>query len=207
MAAPEINKIAIVDDHVLVRNCLMSLINTFPDYSVIFQADNGQHFIDQLIIKQVPDIVVLDIRMPVMDGFETLDWLRQNHPIIKTLVLTQFDDMVSATRCMQLGAMSYLTKTAEPADFMRALDKVARGERYFNNAVLKHQVIDNLNKRELEFLQLAATTAMDYEQIANQMHVSRHTVNGYAKQLFEKFGVNSREGLILFAMKNRLVEV
>lgn len=210
MITPVINKIAIVDDHVLVRDCLERLVNTFSEYAVVLQADNGQHFIQQLITKQLPDIVVLDIRMPVMDGFETLNWLRQNYPSMKSLVLTQFNDQLSSIRSLQLGAAGYIAKIAEPVDFKKALDTIAKGKRYFSNTVLrqefKNNSIDSLNKRESEFLQLACTTARDYEQIASAMNVSRHTVNGYAKQLFEKLEVNSREGLILFAMKHKLIE-
>jgi two-component system, NarL family, invasion response regulator UvrY len=202
--------IAIVDDHILVREGLTTFLHAFDEFKVILHANNGQDFISKVKEKNLPDIVLLDIRMPVMDGYETLNWLHQHHPLIKTLMLTQLDDELSAIRSLQLGAMGYLPKTAEPGDFKRALDNVSAGKRYFTNVVigqeLKINLLNCLNKRELEFIQLACATSMDYGQIASLMNVSRHTIDGYRKHLFEKFEVHSREGLMLFAWKNKLVD-
>jgi two-component system, NarL family, invasion response regulator UvrY len=204
-------KIAIVDDHVLFRKSLITLINTFQSNIVITEANNGQDFIKKIEGSIVPAIILLDIKMPIMDGFETLNWLRVHYPFATVLMLTQFEDQLSAIRSLQLGATGYITKTAEPGDFKKALENIAGGKRYFSNSILLQEFNKNtaniFSKRELEFLQLACTTALDYEQIALRMSVSRHTINGYTKKIFEKLEVKSREQLMLFAIKNKIVEL
>src|SRR5579875_4092592 len=109
---PDTKYIAIVDDHTMFRKGLVSLINFFPDYKVLFDAANGKDFINQLKPKHVPDIVLLDITMPEMDGYATADWIRVNHPEMKILALSTMDSETAIIKMIRHGAKGYLLKDA-----------------------------------------------------------------------------------------------
>jgi DNA-binding NarL/FixJ family response regulator len=207
-------QIALVDDHRLFRSGIVSLINSLGGFNVMFEASNGDELSRKLSPQFKPEIILLDINMPVVDGVETAQWLRKHYPDIHVIVLSMFDDAEKVLAMLRLGVKGYLLKDAEPADFKLALHKVSRGEVYYPEFVTKLLVesINNpfenekLNNRELEFLKLAATE-LTYKEIADQMRISVRTVDGYRDQLFEKLGVKSRIGLVLYAIKNNLTDL
>ncbi|RWY52262.1 response regulator transcription factor [Mucilaginibacter gilvus] len=207
-------QIVLVDDHRLFRSGLVSLINSLGGYMILFEAANGEELTRKLSPQLKPDIILLDINMPVMGGIETARWLKSNYPDICVIVLSMFEDAEKVLTMVKLGVKGYLLKDAEPYEFESALRKVAQGEIYYPEFVTRHLVNSfnrnadeiKLNSRELEFLKLAGTE-LTYKEIADHMCISARTVDGYRDQLFEKLQIKSRVGLVLYAIKNNLVQL
>ncbi len=207
-------QIALVDDHRLFRSGIASLINNFNGYNVLFEAANGEELSRKISPKFKPDIILLDINMPVMNGTTTAAWLKKTYPEISIIVLSMFDDAEKVLAMLRLGVKGYLLKDAEPFEFEQALQKVSQGEVYYPEFVTRllldsvSQPVDHnrLHGREIEFLKLAGTE-LTYKEIADQMNVSTRTVDGYRDALFEKLNVKSRIGLVLYAMKNKLIDL
>jgi DNA-binding NarL/FixJ family response regulator len=206
--------IALVDDHRLFRSGIASLINNFEGFMVLFEASNGQELIQKISPKFKPDIILLDINMPVMNGTNTAQWLKIKYPEISVVVLSMFDDAEKVLAMLKLGVKGYLLKDAEPNEFEQALKKVSTGEVYYPEFVTR-LLLDSFNPpgnqirligREAEFLKLASTE-LTYKEIAMQMSVSARTVDGYRDSLFEKLQIKSRVGLVLYAIKNNLIEL
>ncbi len=191
--------VALVDDHKLLRNGLAGFINTFKDYKVLFQASNGQEFINLLNPQSLPNIVLMDINMPVKDGYETTLWLKINYPHIKVLALSMYDNETAIIRMLKNGAKGYILKDAEPAELRTALNAVFEKGFYYSELVTGHLISTlnkmddnsiakntlNLNDRELEFIKYACTE-LSYKEIADQMFLSPRTIDGYRDALFEK---------------------
>jgi DNA-binding NarL/FixJ family response regulator len=207
-------QIALVDDHRLFRSGIAALINDFIGYTVIFEAANGDEMINKIKPDLKPDIILLDINMPGMNGINTARWLKTAYPEIQIIVLSMFDDADKVMSMLKLGVRGYLLKDSEPIEFERALQKVSEGEVYYPEFVTRLLVdsinnpidFEKLNVREVEFLKLVATE-LTYKEIADQMRISVRTVDGYRDQLFEKLHVKSRVGLVLYAIKNKLIDL
>jgi DNA-binding NarL/FixJ family response regulator len=212
--------IVLVDDHILLRNGLANLVKDLG-YNVLFQADNGEDFINRLGKNTLPDVVLLDINMPKKDGYETSLWLKQNHPGVKVLALSMYDDENAIIRMLKNGARGYILKDTEPAELKSAIEALLTKGFYYSEMVtgrLIHSIntindegssaknMMGLNERELEFLKLAATE-MTYKEIAEKMFLSPRTIDGYRDALFEKLNLKSRVGLVLFAIKNGIVNI
>ena len=216
-----ITSIALVDDHALLRNGLASLIESFEGYSVLFQADNGKDFIQQLQTNTVPDIILLDITMPEMNGFETAAWIKQNAPSIRILVLSMMDNDEIVISMLKTGARGYILKDSKPAVFKQALDNI-RDSGFFMNELVSNKMLNYvrheetngkelsaislLTEKELAFLKYACSE-MTYKEIATSMQVSPRTVEGYRDELLKKLNLQSRVGLVLFAIKNGLYKL
>jgi DNA-binding NarL/FixJ family response regulator len=209
-------QVALCDDHRLFRSGIASLINTFEGYEVILEAPNGKEFIRKISKKFKPDIVLMDLNMPEMDGIATTKWLSQNYPEVCVIILSMFEDAETVVSLVKMGIKGYLLKDAEPEDFKEALDTVSNDDVYYPPFVAKH-LINNLqlstnvkgiklSDREVDFLKLVGTE-LTYKQIADQMQLSVRTVDSYRDQLFEKLKVKSRVGLVMYAVKNKLIEV
>ena len=207
-------QIALVDDHSLFRSGIAALVNDLKGYSILFEAADGQEFIRKISPKLKPDIVLLDINMPQMDGIATAKWLRSNYPAIHIIVLSMFEDAEKVLAMIKLGVKGYLLKDAEPFEFEQALSNISKNEVYFPQFVTRHLISNfnkpadpiKLNSREIEFLKLSGTE-LTYKEIADQMCISVRTVDGYRDQLFEKLQIKSRVGLVLYAIKNKLIEL
>ncbi len=213
--------IAIVDDHTMFRKGLITLINLFPNYSVLFDASNGKDFIKQLNPKKLPDIVLMDITMPEMDGYATTEWIHKNYPDIKVLALSTMDSEAAIIKMIKSGAKGYVLKDAEPSELRYAFDEVM-SQGYFYNELITRKVMNavsslvdtknpvsvfaKLTDREIEFLKYACTE-MTYKEIADKMFLSVRTVEGYRDALCEKLDLKSRIGLAMYAIKNQIVTV
>ena len=212
--------VGLVDDHVLLRKGLATLLME-NGYPTVIQADNGKHFIEKLSSGEVPHIVLLDINMPVMDGYATASWLKENQPQMKILALSMYDDEHSIIRMLRHGAGGYILKDCEPSELKTAIEAITQKGYYHNELVssrLIHtmQNIDGnhsgrngypeLNQKEVRFLQLICSE-MTYKEISAVMKLSPRTIDGYRDALFEKLGIKSRVGLVLFAIKNHLINV
>lgn len=213
----DITHIALVDDHILLRNGLAALINSFSGYQVCLEADHGREFINMLATHRTPDIVLLDITMPEMNGFETAYWIKQNIPNTKIMVLSMMDNETAIISMLKAGAGGYILKDSKPAVFKQALDDI-RDKGFFMNELVTHKMlnyvkgeeenkdaalISRLSEKELIFLKLACTEKT-YKEIATEMKLSPRTVEGYRDDLFAKLSVMSRVGLVIFAIKNGL---
>jgi DNA-binding NarL/FixJ family response regulator len=211
---PDLIRIALVDDHRLFRSGIASLIGDFDKYTIIFEAGDGEEMIRKINPKNKPHIILLDISMPKMNGIASAKWLRDNHPDINIIVLSMFEDAEKVLTMVRMGVKGYLLKDSEPHEFADALSKVSRSEVYYPEFVTRHLVdsinIDynliKLNSREVEFLKLAATE-LTYKEIADHMCISSRTVDGYRDQLFEKLQIKSRIGLVLYAIKHKLIDL
>jgi DNA-binding NarL/FixJ family response regulator len=213
--------IALVDDHTLLRNGLAALVGSFEGYSVLFEAGNGKEFIEQLKTYPAPDIVLLDITMPEMNGLETAGWLKKNLPGVKILVLSVMDVDSIIISMLKKGARGYILKDSKPAVFREALDSIRDTGFYINelvsNKMLNYVIqkdgilqetslVSELTENELTFLQLACTE-MTYKEIARKMKLSPRTIDGYRDELLKKLNVQSRIGLVIFAIKNGLYKL
>ena len=216
--------IALVDEHALLRNGLASLVNSFEGYKVVFEADNGKDFIDQLKKQYpMPEIVLLDITMPEMNGFETADWIRQHQPGIKILVLSVMDTDSIIISMIKKGARGYLLKDSKPGVFRQALDSIRDTGFYMNELVSNKMlnyvthprdgvsvnegaIISQLSDKEITFLQLACTE-MTYKEIAETMRLSPRTIDGYRDDLLKKLNVQSRIGLVTFSIKHGIYKL
>lgn len=209
--------IVIADDHLLIAKALTSIIEGFEHYHVLYEVEHGKALIDKLKqTKNIPDIVLLDINMPVMDGVETAKWLKQNHPEILILALSMQDDEQVLIKMIKSGASGYLLKNVHPAELEKALDTIiSKGFYYPDWATNKllHNIKDDdnsnisikLSDREKEFLNYAATE-LTYKEIAEKMYCSPRTVESYRDALFEKLNLKTRVGLVVYAMKNRIIK-
>ena len=210
--------IALVDDHSLLRNGLAGMLKE-SGYNVLFEADNGIEFLDKMKTTAPPDILLLDINMPQMDGFETAAWMKKNFPETKILALSMYDDEESIIKMLKNGARGYILKDSHPSELKNAIEAVMAKGFYYSEMVtgrLMRTIMDNddkekngpgsLSEREVEFLKLAASE-LTYKEIAEQMNLSPRTIDGYRDDLFEKLNIKSRVGLVLYAIKSGIVKV
>ncbi|GAB3693131.1 response regulator transcription factor [Spirosoma flavus] len=210
--------IAIVDDHHLLAQALSELIRKFDGYDVLFVAENGRELITNINDKQIPDIVLLDLHMPEMDGFATAQYLQQHHSGVKIIVLSMFDKEEDVARMVRLGVRAYLLKGCRPSELRLALDDV-RTKGYHYSEFLTNKLIRNLspgesssntipqlNDRELKFLKLASSD-LTYVEIADIMCVAPRTVDGYREAIFQKMNVKSRTGMVLEALRLGLIDL
>jgi len=214
-------KVALADDHVLLRKGLAGVVDSFGDYEVLFEADNGNHFIEQIKKNGEPSLVLMDINMPQMDGYATAQWLKQHHPLVNVIALSMYDNENAIIRMFKAGAKGYILKDSEPPELKKALDSVHQKGYYYSELVtgrlihsinnmddahsdVKHLI--ELNDRELDFLKLACTE-MTYKEIAEKMFLSPRTIDGYRDALFEKLQLKTRVGLVMYAIKNGIVTI
>jgi two-component system invasion response regulator UvrY len=213
--------VVLVDDHVLLRNGLASLIRSFGRFDVLFEASDGKDLIRKLQTSRLPDIILLDISMPEMDGYETACYLRVHYPDIRVLALTMADTDSSVVRMLKNGAKGYILKDIDAQGLESALNGILDNGSYYSETVTEALIetfgqLDHpqrryrqmlmLNDRELEFIKLVCTE-WTYKEIADRMYLSPRTIDGYRDALFEKLNVRTRVGLAMYAVKNGIVHL
>lgn len=211
--------LSLADDHVLLRNGLAALVTSLG-HTVLFEADNGQQLTEKIKANE-PELVLMDINMPLMDGYATTQWLKENHPLVKVLALSMYDNEASIIRMLKCGARGYILKDSEPLELKAAIDAVLHKGFYYSDLVsgkLIHAIskmdegdhnmssLTKLNQREIDFLKYACTE-MTYKEIADKMYISPRTIDGYRDALFEKLQIKTRVGLVMYAIKNNIVTV
>jgi two-component system, NarL family, invasion response regulator UvrY len=208
-------KVAIADDHALLRKGLVELLND-DQISVVAEASNGKELIQKIRLR-VPHIVLMDINMPEMDGFETTTWLRKNMPNIRVIALSMFGDDISVIRMIKAGAKGYLLKDTEPKELKRAIIEVAKTGFHYTELVSgklmnsfgdENSAYENpediFTERQILYLRHACSD-LNHKDISVLMNVSPRTVDGYRDSLFQKIGVSSRVGLVLYAVRHKIV--
>ncbi|HXS57321.1 MAG TPA: response regulator transcription factor [Hanamia sp.] len=216
---PDTIKVAIADDHKIFRKGVILSLKTYYNIRFVLEAENGEELIKG-IEKEQPDIVLMDLKMPVKDGIETTKYLNKHFPEIRILILTMFEDERFVGHLMDSGANGYLLKSTEPLEIKQAIMDVMKTGFYLNNFVnrvlikknyAKQKFNPNLNseivisEREKEVLSLVC---MEYtaQEIAQKMDISARTVEAIKDRLMERFGVKNSVGLVFFAMKNSLID-
>src|SRR5688500_8724591 len=169
MMNKNITSIALVDDHALLRNGLASLIQSFEGYTVLFQADNGKDFIQQLQANTVPDIILLDITMPEMNGFETAAWIKQNAPSIKMLILSMMDNDEVVISMLKAGARGYILKDSKPAVFKQALDNI-RDTGFFMNELVSNKMLSYVKHEPGKGKEMSAISLITDKELAFLQH-------------------------------------
>lgn len=205
--------IVIVDDHILIANALAEIISKFKNFNVTYICNNGIDLQQKIESSIKPDIILLDVSMPEMDGFETAKWLQNHYPNIMVMALSMQNDDASLIKMIKNGAKGYMLKNIQPSELEQALEKMIKKGRYFPEwAAIKvfdsintdHSLDSNLIKlsdREIEFLKYT-TTEMNYKEMAEKMFCSPRTVENYRDSLFLKLGLKTRVGLAVYAIKN-----
>jgi two-component system, NarL family, invasion response regulator UvrY len=210
-------KISMADDHVLLRNALASLIDSFGNCRVIHQCGTGKALTDSIQSGTIPDVVILDLNMPDMDGHETAVWLQKNAPDVHVLMLTMYDSDLSLIRLLQAGVKGFLKKDIHPSELKFALQSVVHSGYYYSNHttgklvnLFRNNTDGNtvrratLSEQELLFLKLACSE-MTYKAIAQQMKLNPRSVDTLRDQLFVKLDVKSRVGLAMVAIRHGVV--
>lgn len=213
------HSIVIVDDHILIAKALGSIMANFEEFEVVYECENGKELQEKFTSeKNIPTIVLLDISMPIMDGFETSKWLRENHPQVLVLALSMQDDEQSLIRMIKNGARGYLLKNVAPSELETALKTIISGGFYYpdwaSNIVISNMMgntsnqnsnslLAELTDREKEFLKLCITE-MSYKEMSDLMFCSPRTIESYRNNLCEKLNIKTRVGLAVYAIKNGL---
>src|SRR3984893_17653896 len=138
-------QVAIADDHSLLRKALGKLVASFDNYAVLFEADNGKEIKAKILQHIIPDVVLLDVNMPDMDGYETVRWLSQNCPQVKVLALSMFSDEKTIIKMLRLGAKGYILKNIDPEELKNALDSVMQ-KNFYLSEYISGKIISGLNK-------------------------------------------------------------
>jgi DNA-binding NarL/FixJ family response regulator len=212
--------VALVDDHELLRTGLVAIISSFEGFKVVMEANNGKQFIEKVKSK-TPDIVLLDITMPVMDGYETSHWIKANLPQTKVLVLSMLENDTAIIRMLKNGARGYILKDSKPKIFKDALDSI-RDSGYFINELVSNKLMHYINHEEIYDGEAATLNSLSenestflkwictektYKEIAEEMCLSPRTIDTYRDNLFKKLDVKTRVGLAIFAIKNGIVNI
>ncbi|SEM65393.1 DNA-binding response regulator, NarL/FixJ family, contains REC and HTH domains [Mucilaginibacter gossypiicola] len=206
--------IGIADDQQLFLKSLSNLISSFNDFEVVIEALNGEELLKDIgILKTLPDIILIDVQMPVMDGPTAVAKIAAGYPSIKTVALSMKEDDHSILRMLRAGCSAYLLKDLHPKELERALLEV-RETGYYNSDTLSVHYRRLLRKqdsneitltdREKAFLKLACSD-FTYKEIASKMFLSEKTIDGYREALFVKLNVKSRTGMALEAIRQNLV--
>lgn len=215
MIAVQETKIVLVDDHKLFRKGMLELVNDFDGYSVIWEAENGRDFTQKINAGNAPDIVLLDISMPIMDGFQTADWIAEHYPDVKTLALSMHNDDESIMKMLKAGVNGYILKNTDPAELKVALNTLQTEGSYYTGRIanlvvksLSRKKIStpDLQDREVEFLKLACTE-LPYKSFAPFLKVHPRVVESIRETLFRKLEVESRVGLVKYAIKHGIYTI
>jgi len=206
-------KILIVEDHAIFREGLKRVIEAMDSVELIGEAENGALFLD-LLKKNRPDIVLMDIKMPVMDGIEATEKALTLYPKLKIIILTMFGEEECLYSLIQKGICGFMLKTARILEIERAIQMVSEGKQYYspeiNDLLVKRlrqiatNEIESLSGRESEVLSLICR-GYSTVQIADKLCASKRTVEGYKARLLEKTGQPTTLNLVIFALRNKLV--
>jgi two-component system, NarL family, response regulator DegU len=208
--------IAVTDDQVMFRKGLVSLLSEFPELKVVIEADNGKD-LQSKMKRRIPDVVLLDLEMPVMDGMETMAWLKATHPGIRVIILTMHNEEPIIAHMIENGAHGFLVKNDPIETLIDAIHSVMDTGYYFDDrvsrALLQRLVLGEkvkpnfakvaLSERETQVIQLICMELTNHE-IADRMNISVRTVEGHREVILEKLKARNTVGIVMYAIKNGL---
>ncbi len=210
-------KVLLVDDHLIVLRGLRFFLNTQEDIEIVGEAGNGEEALTA-VEEQKPDIVLMDLMMPVMDGVEATKRLKESHPQVKVVVLSSFSDQDHVIPALQAGATGYQLKDVEPDLLVETIRKAAKGEKYLHpkatdllmsemtgDASQQSAHMDTLTKREKEVLE-QITLGKSNKEISSDLYITEKTVKTHVSHILSKLEVHDRTQAAIYAMKNRLFE-
>jgi two-component system response regulator DegU len=218
MSQLETIRIAIADDHALFRRGMVSLLKSIPDFEVVFEASNGQELVDN-IPHIMPDLVIMDLKMPLMDGMKATELIRNTWPSVHVVVISMHDEDQFVTHLMELGANGYILKDADPDEVELAIRTILKEGYYYGpflNKVMHRRFLDKSRKKEANFSNKIHFTERELEiihficeglttvQIAEKIFLSHRTVDGHRTSIMEKLGVKNTAGVVVYAVKNQL---
>ena len=209
--------IALIDDHQLIRDGIANILKN-AGYTVSFEGGSGEELVNWLKDNEV-DVVLTDINMPGMGGIAAAQWVKENRPDIKVIAMSALDDDINVIRMLRAGARAYVLKSASQAELKQAVQDVCRHGYHFSDMfsgkLIKTLHPEELNEetatgisltdREVEFISYLCTE-MTNKEIADKMFASPRTTEGWRKNLCEKLGVKTRVGIVLYALRNNLVQ-
>ncbi|GAA3512013.1 response regulator transcription factor [Aquimarina addita] len=212
--------VVIVDDHLLFAQSLESLITKLDGYEVLAILKNGKELTQYYLHKRrKPDLILLDVKMPVMDGVQTMTWLKEHQTEQKVLVLTMEDDEETIIKMLRAGARGYLLKDIHPENFEFAMKMVIEQGFYYSSKIqsalqysdqpekeVTRDLAEKLTEREWTFLKYACSE-LTYKDIAGEMELSPKTVENYRESVFKKLQVRTRVGLVIYCMKNNFFKL
>lgn len=213
------HSIVIVEDHLLIAKAITNIIEGFNAYKVIYEVENGKELITRIGEPgNVPEIILLDISMPLMDGYETAKWLTEHYPGVLVMALTMRNEDEALIKMIKSGAKGFLHKNIHPVELELALNTLVEKGHYFpdwaTGKLLNNIANDDksaadkvqLTAKEIEFLQYAATE-LTYKEIGEKLYCSPRTVEGYRDALFEKLDLRTRIGLVVYGIRNGIIKV
>ena len=214
--------LALIDDHIIFRKALAAFLTNWRGYQIVLEACNGIELKQALPLVCLPDLVILDINMPEMNGFDTAAYLLHRYPGMKILIVSMLPETHHLEKCLQLGICGYVQKDANLEELQHAIEQILQKGYYVNPASCIHllskrtteeeitaaaaQQAAALSDREKEFLTWLCTDK-GYKEIAREMFVSPRTIDGYRDALLKKLKVASRIGLVTFAIRQGIVEL
>jgi len=210
-------RIAIADDHTMFRKGIVQLLKDSQKFEIVAEASNGQELYDLVMAMEIPpEICLLDINMPILDGYKTLPKIKFEYPRMKFMVLSMNDHEFAIIKMLRSGANGYLLKEDDPDELIRALEYIHTHDFYYTeltNTHLQSMRSDpagkkpiKLNENELTFLELCCSE-MAYKEIAQHMGLSVRTIEGYRDELFKKLQLNTRTGLVIYALREGFVRL
>jgi two-component system invasion response regulator UvrY len=220
MAAVETKKITVglADDHLLLRTALVKMVNEFGNCRVVLDVGNGNDLIEKLKSGIKPDVLILDLNMPGMNGYDVAEQIVRDFPDVNILVLTMYDQEMALVRLLQVGIKGFLKKDIYPEELKKAIEAIAETGYYYSHDTTgriinlfrksgeKHLRFEEslLTETEIQFMKLSCTEKT-YKEIAMEMNLNPRTIDNLRDNLFTRLNVKSRVGLAIFAVKNGLV--
>ena len=212
----EMHTIVIVEDHVLLSQAIASLVNSFKGFNVLYTCKNGKELLTKLKTpKNIPDIILMDVNMPILNGIETTEIIKNEYPKINVIALSVEEEDITIIRMLKAGAKGYLLKDVEKDVLEYALTETIK-HGYYHTKSVSNILINSLNDdnsskiqlkdREIEFIKHTCSE-MTYKQIAEKMFLSPKTIDGYRDHLFQKLNIKNRIGLVLYAIKNGIFKL
>ena len=203
--------IAIVDDHTLFRNGVAALMSEFGELQVVFEAESGVQLQQMLTKHPLPQVILMDINMPGMDGYQATKWVKEKYPRVRVLALSMFEDDKAVIRMIQCGAGGYVLKESKPRELLEAIKTINEKGVYINEMVSGKLIrsvsgkenLPELTKKEIDFLRLCCSE-LTYKEMADIMFISPRTIDNYREALFQKLNIKSRTGLVLYAIQHEI---
>jgi DNA-binding NarL/FixJ family response regulator len=212
-------KVVMADDHLLLRNALANLINSSNTCKVIAEVSNGKELIDAITKENYPDIAIVDLNMPKMDGYETASYLQENHPDIKVLMLTMYDSELALIRLLKMGVKGFMKKDIHPKELLHAIQSVHDNGYYYSAhtssklaGLFRGQddipILEKitLSETEIQFLKHVCSEKT-YKEIAFELGMNPRAIDGMRDNLFNRLDVKSRVGLAIYAIRHGIVAI